>query len=39
MQVTEIYSIMSDPNLIRSLEHLALIQSLILYRQEKGKEM
>jgi hypothetical protein len=39
MQMTEIYSIMCDPNLIRGLVYLAIIQSLISYRQEKGKGM
>jgi hypothetical protein len=37
--MTEIDSIMCDPNLIRGLVYLAFIQSLISYRQEKGKSM
>jgi len=35
--MTEIYSIMCGPNLIRGLVYLAFIHSLISYRQENGK--
>jgi hypothetical protein len=37
MQMSEIYGIMCDPNLFRGLVYVAFIQSLISYRQEKGK--
>jgi hypothetical protein len=39
MHMTEIYSIMCDPNLIRGLVYLPFIQALNSYRQEKEKGM